>query len=120
MQKSVRGLGYPSSYMTTRRIGRKRKRLLGQSPEWESLIRGSLIERRSECGKAGCRCHQGKPHGPYHYLSVTRRVGKTQIYYVPADKVEQVRRGIAAYREALAWLQELAEANREVLEIGGK
>lgn len=89
-------------------------------PEWESLIRGSLIERRSECGKAGCRCHRGEPHGPYHYLSVTRAVGKTQIYYVQADKVEQVRQGITAYQQAVAWLQEWAEANREALGIRGK
>ena len=56
----------------------------------------------------------------YHYLSVTRRVGKTEIYYVRGDKVEQVRRGIAAYQQALEWLQELAEVNRQALEIGGK
>ncbi len=94
--------------------------MLAALPEWGSLIRGSLIERKSECGKPRCRCHQGKPHGPYYYLSVTRRVGKTQIDYVPAEKVEQVRRGIRAYQEAVVWLQELAEANREALEIGGK
>lgn len=106
--------------MTTREQLPKRKQLLGRLPEWENLIRGSLIERRSECGKAGCRCHRGEPHGPYHYLSVTRRVGKTEIYYVRADQVEGVRRGIAAYQQAVRWLQELAEANRQAREIGGK
>lgn len=106
--------------MTTQERSLRRKQLLGRLPRWESLIRGSLIERRSQCGTSGCRCHRGEPHGPYYYLSVTRGVGKTEIYYVPAGKIQQVQRGIAAYQRAVQWLQELAEANREALEIGGK
>ena len=110
----------PGSYMTTRKQLPKRDQLLAGFPDWSTPIRGSLIARKSECGKPSCRCHQGKAHGPYHYLSVTRGVGKTEIYYVPAGKVEQVRQGILAYQQAIQWLQELAEANREALAIGGQ
>lgn len=51
---------------------------------------GSLVERMTACGKAGCRC-QGDPpvlHGPY--LSWTRAVGgKTVTRKITEDQRER-------------------------------
>ncbi len=34
-----------------------------------------------KCGKKGCRCQKGKPHGPYWYLYIKDR-GKTKSKYI--------------------------------------
>lgn len=104
----------------TSQISERRKELLAAWPKWEQVIRGSLIERTSQCGNPRCRCRRGHRHGPYYYLSVTRRVGKTELFYVRAEQVDRVRRGIAAYRRGMKVLQELAELNRAALGIGGR
>ncbi|MGH8898534.1 MAG: DUF6788 family protein [Egibacteraceae bacterium] len=61
---------------------------------------GSLVTRRTACGKAGCRCHADPPllHGPY--LSWTRTVaGKTVTRKLTPD---QQRRRLVAQLEALS------------------
>ncbi len=90
-----------------------------QEMDLSKLIRGSLIERTTRCGNRNCRCQRGQRHGPYFYLSVTLAVGKTKTYYVPGNKVEQVREGIESYQRAVHLLKHSAEANRRTLGIGG-
>lgn len=49
---------------------------------------GTLTERRTRCGRAGCRCGADPPrlHGPY--WSWTRKVAnKTQTRYLSEDEV---------------------------------
>lgn len=31
-------------------------------------LKGSIVRERVRCGRVGCRCANGKLHGPYHYL----------------------------------------------------
>ncbi len=48
---------------------------------------GTLIERRSRCGKPGCRCHADPPrlHGPY-WQWTRKRAGKTRtVNLTPAQ-----------------------------------
>ncbi|NLA06924.1 MAG: hypothetical protein GX872_04735 [Firmicutes bacterium] len=68
----------------------ERKKLEEKILRAKPYIEGSLIKRYTRCGKPGCRCMEGKPHGPFWYLS--RRIdGKTRYTYIPKDRVKEVK-----------------------------
>ncbi|MEA1951556.1 MAG: DUF6788 family protein [Planctomycetota bacterium] len=76
-----------------------------RSPQ-ELMLRGSLIELRRRCGKAGCRCHEGDPHSS-PALSYSQK-GKTQIVTLPAKEVARVKAGLKHYQQALRELEKQA------------
>jgi len=63
----------------------------GENPPCKNRISKDPLLRDSHvCGKPGCRCMEGKPHGPFWYLS--RRIeGKTRYTYIPKDKAKEVK-----------------------------
>ena len=69
--------------------------LMGSGP----LVEGSVVEVRTVCGKAGCRCRSSKRnrHGPYLHLSLFRN-GKTRMIHLPKEWEEEVKAGVAAAR----------------------
>ncbi len=48
---------------------RTKRRYVFATPEEDARegIPGTVVTSWVRCGKAGCRCATGKPHGPYHY-----------------------------------------------------
>lgn len=61
------------------------------------LLRGTLIERDTLCGRAECRCARGERH---HVLHLHRRFdGKMRQLYVPRYLEEVVRRWVAQEHE---------------------
>ena len=64
----------------------------------EGMLRGSLIELRRRCGKAGCRCREGDPHIT-PALSYSQK-GQTQILTLPAKEVPRVKAGLKRYQQA--------------------
>jgi hypothetical protein len=78
-------------------------------------IVGSLSETFRTCGNASCRCHTtGPKHGPHTYVSYrSSETRKTAGYYVPADAVDAVRNGIAAWKTVQLRIKELAELNQQ-------
>ena len=80
----------------------------------ERALFGTLSETFRTCGQAGCRCHRGGPkHGPHLSVSFRGSEGKTTGYYVPWAAQEEVRAGIAAWKEIQQCLRELAEVNKQ-------
>jgi len=75
---------YASVLMKERR--KLEDRILRTKPHME----GSLIERYTRCGKPGCRCGKGQPHGPFWYLSRCVE-GKTRYTYIPKDMAKEVK-----------------------------
>jgi len=63
----------PVSARDDRRADQARQRLVEFLNEGGHVLPGSLVERRTRCGKANCRCHAEPPelHGPY-FSGVTR------------------------------------------------
>ena len=92
----------------------RRNRLAKKLASCSELVRGSLAETYLTCGTPGCRCHQGQKHGPYYVLSWSES-GKRKSAYVPEDKLDQIRRMIANYQTAREVLQQLGDANRQLL-----
>jgi hypothetical protein len=115
-------------------LRQKRRSLEDALRKRGKMIPGAVIERYTECGKAGCRCHDGEKHGPYTF--VTEPVaGKSRVTYVPKKlrrhleppvrRYQEFQRSLAAWRKATKELDELfnqlresqAEDLREVLAV---
>ena len=95
---------------------RQRQALAKELATLEPLVlRGSLIERYKRCGNPGCKCHQGKGHGPKYYLSVSQAGARPQMDYVP----EAFRRQTLEYLQNFHKVRQLREAicnlNRQLL-----
>lgn len=86
-------------------------------PPWDQLIRGSLVRYYLTCGKPGCRCHRSKRfrHGPYWYVTVSVRRGKTKAYLIPTQQISQVRRAIAGYQKMWKGLCRISQINLTLL-----
>src|SRR5215467_5545930 len=64
----------------------RRHNILRAIAALSSILPGSLQAAYTKCGKAGCRCTKGRPHGPSHRL-ICRRGGKATSVYVPPAAV---------------------------------
>src|SRR6266545_2805924 len=87
-----------------------RARLVRSVPDLAGFVAGSLVEQHRKCGKEGCRCAQGQPHGPYVYVSVAGR-----LVYVPAGLAEAVRGRLEVSARLQATLEEISAINLELL-----
>jgi hypothetical protein len=96
-------------------LRRRRKQLLHKLPPLESILRGSLIERYKRCGKPGCKCANGRGHGPKYYLSVSYPGSPPQMDYVPQANHAEISARLANYHRIREILEEVCEINRELL-----
>ena len=100
--------------MSTPTLLDRRHRLVARLGEAELLLAGSLVEQTRRCGKAGCRCAEGEPHGPYVYFAL-KTAGRGRLRYVPAALVEVVRRCVHTGTEIEAVVAEVSAINTELL-----
>lgn len=102
------------SSMSTRALLARRRRLAARLGDVEQVLSGSLTEQTRRCGKAGCRCVDGEPHGPYTYFAV-KTAGRARLRYVPANLVAVVRARLARGEQAGAVLGQISAINAELL-----
>jgi len=102
------------SSVSTRTLLDRRRRLVARLGEAELLLTGSLVEQTRRCGKAGCRCAEGEPHGPYVYFA-PKTAGRGRLRYVPAALLDVVRRCVHTGAEVEAVLAEVSAINAELL-----
>lgn len=99
----------------------KRKRiLLRRLPDLNGVLRASLIKRYLTCGRVNCKCQQGKKHGPFYYLSITLSKGKTKQIQIHPEQIAIAQRWIKNYRQAKAVLDQISQANMEILHLKKK
>lgn len=85
------------------------------------VLAGSVSERRTHCGRPGCRCMADppRPHGPYYQW--TRKVAaKTVGRWLNAEQAAEYRRWTDNHRrlkDLLAQLEAIGEATLEA-ELG--
>jgi hypothetical protein len=99
--------------LSTRAL-RARRRLATRLEGVEAVLAGSLVEQTRRCGKPGCHCAEGQPHGPYAYF-VPRTAGRGRSRYVPSNLVAVVRAGLARGAQVEAVLAEISAINAELL-----
>lgn len=94
---------------------RIRKKLIAAlTIESGSMIQGSLVTLKSRCGKPNCACasDSSRQHVKY-YLSFSE-AGKTQMTYVPRERVSEIKAAITAWKRFKKISKELARNNLEV------
>jgi Family of unknown function (DUF6788) len=96
--------------LSTSELRARRGQLVAGLPSPEGLLPGALVEQHRNCGKEGCRCMRGEPHGPYVYLQVAGR-----LVYVPAALAEVVRSRVEISRRLREVLGEISQINLELL-----
>lgn len=101
--------GTPSELLLARR-----RELARQLGDVEHVLAGSLAGQSRRCGKAGCQCADGEPHGPYAYFT-PRPAGRGRARYVPASQEEAVRRFLQRDAEVKNVLAEISAINAELL-----
>lgn len=77
------------------------------------MLEGSLIKRYTVCGKKGCKCKEGKKHGPFLYLSKTVD-GRTKMAYVPKGNWVKVGQMAARYRRFRKRRRRIREITQEI------
>jgi hypothetical protein len=103
--------------LSARELLARRRAAAGRLGDVEQVLTGALTEQTRRCGRPGCRCAGGAPHGPYLYFS-PRHAGRGRLRYVPARLAEVVRRHLGRSAEVEAALAEISAINAELLTRG--
>jgi hypothetical protein len=93
----------------------RRRQLTQQLAHVGPVLRASLLERYTQCGKAGCKCMQGEKHGPAYYLTVSYAKGRTRQVYVPKDLKPLVEEWVRNYHHAIEVLEQMSSINLELI-----
>ena len=100
--------------LSTRQLLARRRAAAARLGDVEQVLGGTLTEQARRCGRPGCRCADGAPHGPYAYFT-PRPSGRGRARYVPAALAGVVRRYLRRGTEAEAVLAEISAINAELL-----
>jgi len=96
------------------KLEKKRRAIIKRLPRFDRILRTTISKYYLTCGYKKCRCHKGEKHGPFIYLSVTKK-GKTKMYFTPKEIVKQVKEGVKNYHKLWQDIYQLCEINRRIL-----
>jgi uncharacterized protein DUF6788 len=99
----------------TRRLTARRHTLRGQLTRLGPVLRATVVERFTQCGKGNCKCMRGEKHGPAYYLAVSYAKGRTRQVYIPKTLRPVAETWVRNYRQALDVLEEVSSINLELL-----
>ncbi|HME13707.1 MAG TPA: DUF6788 family protein [Candidatus Acidoferrum sp.] len=74
-----------------------RGRLVRNLGQLRDMLPGSFVVRYRKCGKANCRCAQGKVLHAQFQLSMLL-AGKRKTFHIPAELAEDARRGVEMHK----------------------
>jgi len=100
--------------LSTRQLRARRRAAAARLGDVEQVLAGTLTEQARRCGRPGCRCEHGEPHGPYAYFT-PRPAGRGRARYVPSALAGVVRRYLHRGEQAEAVLAEISAINAELL-----
>ena len=100
--------------LSARQLLARRRAAAARLGDVEQVLAGTLTEQARRCGRPGCRCERGQPHGPYTYFT-PRPAGRGRARYVPSALSGVVRRYLRRGEQVQAVLAEIAAINAELL-----
>ena len=100
--------------LSTPQLLARRRAAAARLGDVEQVLAGTLTEQARRCGRPGCRCERGQPHGPYTYFT-PRPAGRGRARYVPSALSGVVRRYLRRGEQAEAALAEISAINAELL-----
>ena|ERR1700737_3121823 len=99
----------------TRRLTARRQHLLDELARLGPVLRATVIERFTQCGKGNCKCMRGEKHGPAYYLAVSYAKGRTRQVYIPKALRPVAETWVRNYHQALDLLEEMSSIHLELL-----
>lgn len=99
------------------RLAARRRKLVEELAGLGPVLRASLIERFTQCGRSGCKCMRGEKHGPAYYLTVSYAKGRTRQVYVAKDLRPLAERWVGNYHQAVKVLEEISSINLELIRL---
>lgn len=99
------------------RLAARRRKLVEELAGLGPVLRASLIERFTQCGRSGCKCMRGEKHGPAYYLTVSYAKGRTRQVYVAKDLRPLAARWVGNYHQAVKVLEEISSINLELIRL---
>jgi hypothetical protein len=97
-------------------VHRQRKELIKGFGSAGEILKCSLIERYTVCGRPGCRCMGGEKHGPYLYVSYFDGKQSRQVY-VPQLMQAQVRGWVRNYQRLSGTVGKLSDLSVELIRL---
>ena len=77
------------------------------------VIKGSVYELKTKCGKPGCKCAKGQLH-PRMVLSASEK-GKTKLRAIPRGFLVEVKTKVRCYQELRGARARLVEVHKKIL-----
>ena len=102
--------------MTRSQALHKRERLANRISGWESVLRGSLLQRTVHHSSGCPKCARGEGH-PLWVLNVGYAGGKTRQISIRPQQVDQVRKAIRQYQKVKDTLEAISEINQLLLRL---
>ena len=88
--------------------------VLEQIRSLDNVIRGSIYELKTKCGKPTCYCAKSARRHVALMLSFRYR-GKTRLVPIKAEQIPTIKARINDYKQLKAAIDELARINAELL-----
>jgi hypothetical protein len=79
------------------------------------VIKGSVYELKTKCGKPGCKCAQGHLH--HRMVLSASEKGKTQLRAIPRGFLVDVQTKVQRYQELRRARARLIEAHRKIVHL---
>lgn len=102
--------------LSTVELKEKRQQLIEQINAFEGkVLRGSVVESYKKCGKPGCRCEQGKGHGPKYSMTINFPKRKPEHDYIALEQIIRVKEYVANYHQLKELLEQVCAINRIII-----
>ena len=79
------------------------------------VIKGSVYELKTKCGKPGCKCAKGQLH-PRMVLSASEK-GKTKLRAIPRGFLVEVKTKVRCYQELRGARARLVDVHKKILKV---
>jgi len=79
------------------------------------VIKGSVYELKTKCGKPGCKCAQGHLH--HRMVLSASEKGKTQLRAIPRGFLVEVQTKVRCYQELRRARARLIEVQRKIVQL---
>ena len=79
------------------------------------VIKGSVYELKTKCGKPGCKCAQGQLH--HRMVLSASEKGKTQLRAIPRGFLVEVQTKVRSYQELRRARARLIEVQRKIVQL---
>jgi hypothetical protein len=79
------------------------------------ILRGSVIESYKKCGKPGCKCENGKGHGPKYSMTINFPKRKPEHDYILLEQLTLVKEYVDNYHQFKDLIEQICAINRVII-----